>query len=165
MRLPLRAVRQQDQDQTQVNPTLETEVPFDCPPQIDGLRILVVDDQADACELLTTILESCGADVITASSAQEALAQIKQCQPDVLVSDIGMPIEDGYMLLRQVRALEPNQGGQIPAVALTAYARSEDRRQALLAGFQSYLTKPVEPGELVAVIASLSGRLAGYENF
>lgn len=159
VRLPLRAVRQQHQDQTQVNPTIETEVLFDCPIQLDGLQILVVDDQADACELLTTILEACGSKVITASSAQEALIQIKQCQPDILISDIGMPIEDGYMLLRQVRALEPNQGSQIPAVALTAYARSEDRRQALLAGFQSYLTKPVEPGELVAVIASLSGRL------
>jgi CheY-like chemotaxis protein len=124
---------------------------------LEGLHILVVDDEQDARELVTAVLESCMATVTAASSASEAIAAIKEVRPDILVSDIGMPEEDGYELLSKVRALPPNEGGRIPAVALTAYARVEDRMKILSAGFQMHVPKPVEPAELVAVIASLAG--------
>lgn len=127
-------------------------------PTLDGLRVLVVDDEPDARQLLKTILGQYGAQVITAASVVEALMTIPQCRPDILVSDIGMPQEDGYALIRQLRALSPEAGGQIPAVALTAYARAEDRTQALLAGFQLHIPKPVNPTELAVVVANLAGR-------
>ncbi|MEI1375127.1 ATP-binding protein [Nostoc sp. UHCC 0926] len=127
-------------------------------PRLDDLRVLIVDDEADARHLLTTILGQYGAQVIAAASACEALLALQQFHPHILVSDIGMPQEDGYTLIRQVRALPKDQGGRIPAVALTAYARPEDRTQALLAGFQLYVPKPVNPGELAAVVANLTGR-------
>lgn len=123
-----------------------------------GLRVLVVDDEADARELVTTILEECGAEVMAVASASEAFDTIQQSKPHVLVSDIGMPHEDGCTLIRKVRTLKPEQGGRIPAIALTAYAREEDRTKVLLAGFQQHLPKPVSPEQLVAVVASLTGR-------
>lgn len=124
---------------------------------LNGLQILVVDDEADARELMMNILEQYGAEVIAAASAEEAIATIQQSQPDVLISDIGMPNEDGYSLIRRVRALEAEQG-QIPSVALTAYVRVDDQKAALSAGFQSHVSKPVDPAELIAVVASLVGR-------
>jgi CheY-like chemotaxis protein len=102
--------------------------------------------------------EGCGAEVTTASSAAEAFRLLKEAKPDVLVSDIGMPGEDGYSLIHRVRRLEDAEGGKTPAVALTAYAREEDRRKAIRAGFQTHMTKPVEPSELAEVVASLAGR-------
>jgi PAS domain S-box-containing protein len=126
--------------------------------QIKGLRILVVDDEADARLLVKRLLEDCKATVITASSAQEALGLLKSHRPDVLVSDIGMPNEDGYTFIHRVRALSPAEGGETPAIALTAYARSEDRMKAVLAGFEQHVVKPVEPAELIAMIASLVKR-------
>jgi CheY-like chemotaxis protein len=99
--------------------------------------------------------------VTTAPSAAEALALIESGRPDVLVSDIGMPGEDGYALIRKVRALGAARGGNVPAIALTAYARAEDRVKAILAGFQHHVVKPVEPGELIAMVASLTGRTGG----
>jgi CheY-like chemotaxis protein len=120
--------------------------------------VLVVDDEPDARELITTVLEEYKAQVIAVATADAALKAIKQLQPNVLVSDIGMPEEDGYALIRKVRALDAHLGGRIPAVALTAYARAEDRIQALLAGFQQHISKPVDPAELAAVVASLTGR-------
>jgi hypothetical protein len=96
--------------------------------------------------------------VTTASSAAEAFRLLKEAKPDVLVSDIGMPDEDGYALIRQVRSLPAGQGGMVPAIALTAYARTEDRLQALRAGYQMHVTKPVELTELAAVVASLAKR-------
>ena len=120
--------------------------------------MLVVDDESDTCELLRTVLEECGSEVTTVQSAHEALREIEQRLPDILVSDIGMPGEDGYELIGKVRALAVERGGRIPAIALTAYARMEDRVRALTAGFQVHVPKPIEPIELVAVIASLANR-------
>jgi len=115
----------------------------------------VVDDDPDARELLTTILQQAGGEVVSTGSADEALAVFERLRPDVLVSDIGMPDGDGYSLIRRVRLLEDDSGTRVPAVALTAFARAEDRRQALRCGFQAHLPKPIEPGELTALIARL----------
>jgi hypothetical protein len=116
----------------------------------------VVDDDADARELVKRLLEEYGATVEVASSSAEALEIIRLGKLDVLVSDIGMPGEDGHALVRRVRTLPPEQGGRVPAVALTAYARAEDRVKAIRAGFQMHLAKPVEPAELIAMVASLA---------
>jgi signal transduction histidine kinase/ActR/RegA family two-component response regulator len=123
-----------------------------------GLKILVVDDEADARALTRQLFEDCRAAVVEASTAAEALSLLRSARPDVLVSDIGMPGESGYMLIRRIRALPPEAGGATPAVALTAYARTEDRTQAILAGFQHHVAKPVEPAELIAMVASLTQR-------
>ena len=130
-----------------------------CPPAMAGLRVLVVDDEPDARHLVQRILESCNVDVTTVGTAQEAFQYIRDYRPDVLVSDIGMPEEDGYSLIGRVRALPENQGGAIRAVALTALARAEDRRRALLSGFQMHVSKPVDPPELIAVVANVAGLL------
>ena len=106
---------------------------------------------------MTKLLEGCGATVVAASSAEEAVACVLNEPPDVLVSDIGMPDEDGYALIRRIRALKAG-GGSIPAVALTAFARAEDRVNAIRAGFQTHVPKPVEPTELLTMVASLAGR-------
>ncbi|MBI1764706.1 MAG: PAS domain S-box protein [Acidobacteria bacterium] len=127
--------------------------------RLDGLRILVVDDEAGSRDLLLTMLEQRGADVRACASAAEVLEVIAQWPPAILVSDIGMPEVDGYALLRKLRALPAAQGGEIPAVALTGYSRRADRTRALAAGFQMHVSKPVEAAELIAVIASLAGRM------
>jgi CheY-like chemotaxis protein len=124
--------------------------------QLAGLRLLVVDDEGDARQLVSTVLEGCGAIVTTAASVQAALQVLQQSQPDLLISDIGMPGEDGYALIRWIRLTESGNGKHLPAIALTAYARPEDRTAALLAGFQAFLPKPVEPGELIAAVAGLA---------
>ncbi|HLO51616.1 MAG TPA: PAS domain S-box protein [Kamptonema sp.] len=124
---------------------------------LEGLRVLVVDDEADSREFVRAVLEDSGAEVIAAASAQEAIETIKILKPDVLLSDIGMPQEDGYALIRQVRAL--SSGSEIPAAALTAYARAEDRARSLREGFQIHLPKPIDPDELIAVVISLKERL------
>jgi PAS domain S-box-containing protein len=128
----------------------------DCPPTLKNLKVLVVDDEADARLLLTVVIENCGAQVTVAQSAREALEALARFRPDIIVSDIGMPDEDGYELMRRIRALSPEQGGRIPAVALSAYAREEDRMNALLAGYHIHIAKPVNPAELIAVIGSLA---------
>ncbi|MEW6737045.1 MAG: ATP-binding protein, partial [Acidobacteriota bacterium] len=125
---------------------------------LDGLSVLIVDDEPDARELLTFMLEQYGAQVIAVASAQEALALLDQQQPDVLLTDIGMPDEDGYTLIRKVRARAPENGGCIPAAALTAYARAEDRVRALSEGFQMHVAKPIDPDQLTITVASLAGR-------
>ena len=125
-----------------------------------GVKVLVVDDEADARALVQRLLEDRGAVVQTAGRAADAVELIRSQRPDVLVSDIGMPEEDGYALIRQVRALPVEQGGTTPAIALTAYARSEDRLKVILAGFQMHMAKPVEAAELLALVASLAGRVA-----
>lgn len=122
---------------------------------LTGIRVLVVDDEEDARDLLQAILQGCGAEVRTAASAVEGLNLLQQWRPDILVSDIGMPKQDGFALIQQVRDLKQDQGGDLPAIALTAYARSEDRLKALRAGFQNHVAKPVEPAELSATIAGL----------
>jgi PAS domain S-box-containing protein len=128
---------------------------FGDPCTLAGVRVLLVDDEPDTRDLVKTILERCGARVWAAGSVGEALDALESAKPDVLVSDIGMPGESGYELMKKIRALPAERGGRVPAVALTAYAGPKDRRRALLAGFQTHLAKPVEPDELLAVIASL----------
>ncbi len=127
---------------------------------LEGLRILVVDDEPDARSLVRRVLEERGADVVTVASALEAMAVVRgHSTPSVVVSDIGMPQEDGYDFIRKMRAL-PGHAGSIPAVALTALARTEDRQRALLEGYQTHVSKPVDPAELVAVIASVTAMAA-----
>jgi PAS domain S-box-containing protein len=140
--LPLRAVRQ-----------VATPEP---PPQpLRGIRVLIVDDDADAREVVTLALEQCGAETAAAASASEALTILPEFRPDVLISDLGMPGEDGYALIRRVRALGAAALRDVPAVALTGYAKPEDRRRALGAGFQKFVPKPVEIHELAAVVRTL----------
>jgi len=127
-----------------------------CPPELAGLRVLLVDDQPDIVELLQELLSPCGAVVQTSGSAPEALELVRAWRPDVLVSDIAMPGEDGYWLIERVRDLPPGQGGLTPAVALTAYVRMEDRVRVLGAGFQLYVPKPVEAAALRSAIARLA---------
>ena len=116
--------------------------------------------EADARELVTTVLEHEGATVLTVGTAPEAFSRLTALKPDVLVCDISMPMEDGYSLIRRIRALAPERGGRTPAIALTTYAREEDRRKALAAGFEVHVPKPVDPAELVDVVARLTGRLS-----
>jgi PAS domain S-box-containing protein len=125
---------------------------------LDNVHVLVVDDEIDARELVKRLLEMAGATVSMAGSASEAMERILAGRPDVLVCDIGMPGEDGYSLIRRLRGLEEKQESVLPAVAVTAYARSEDRTKAIRSGFQNHLAKPVEPAELLAVVSSLAGR-------
>ncbi|MEG4418424.1 PAS domain S-box protein [Microcoleus sp. LAD1_D5] len=123
--------------------------------QLSGMRILVVDDEPDMRELISFLLEDAGAEVLTIAVPQEAVTALTNFQPDVLLSDIGMPGMDGYMLLQQVRALPPERGGLIPAIALTAYAGEFNQQQALQAGFHRHLAKPIEPDQLIKTIAAL----------
>jgi signal transduction histidine kinase/ActR/RegA family two-component response regulator len=123
--------------------------------RLDGVRILVVDDEPDTNEVLHEVFSSCGAEVRVAGSTWQALEILDRWRPTVIVSDIGMPQEDGYAFIRQLREREPERGGETPAVALTAYARVEDRVKILTAGFQMHVAKPVDVSELVAVVASI----------
>ncbi|MGH7277121.1 MAG: hybrid sensor histidine kinase/response regulator, partial [Candidatus Rokuibacteriota bacterium] len=125
-------------------------------PSLSGLRVLLVDDEEDARELIVAVVRACGADVTAVASAREALQALDHSLPDVLVSDIAMPGEDGYALIRQVRARPPERGGLVPAAALTAYARLDDRWRALAAGYQRHVPKPIEPADLASVIAGLA---------
>jgi CheY-like chemotaxis protein len=122
------------------------------------VRVLVVDDERDTLDLFQHVLGRTGAEVETAASAAEARARLEQRRPDVILCDIGMPDEDGYTLIRYVRGLSPLRGGDVPAVAVTAYGRVEDRVRSLEAGYDMHITKPVEPGALAAVVASLVKR-------
>jgi CheY-like chemotaxis protein len=135
---------------------------------LSGMRILVVDDEPDMRELISFSLEDAGAEVLTVAVPQEALTALTNFQPDVLLSDIGMPGMDGYMLLRQVRSLPPEGGGLIPAIALTAYAGEFNKQQALQAGFHRHLAKPIEPDQLIKTIAALLSKNthepASYKN-
>jgi len=130
---------------------------------LSGLKVLVVDDEPDARDLLRRLLERRQATVITAGSAIDGLQLLEQEKPDVLVSDIGMPLVDGYEFITQVRSLGANRGGDLPAVALTAFARAEDRARALHAGYTVHMAKPVEPANLIAIVASVSGRAGAKE--
>lgn len=163
VKLPVMAVRAPAgplAPEQRVHPAVSGKVPFDCPPGLHGIQVLAVDDEADSRHLLTTVLERCGAEVRTCSSVAEALEVLEEHTFDILISDIGMPGEDGYDLIRKVRAREVGRAERIPAVALTAYARIEDRLQALTAGYNMHVPKPVEPAELAVVVASLTKRKA-----
>jgi two-component system CheB/CheR fusion protein len=159
--LPLEVNRKESGEAKRDRPAKTSEIPQSHAPSPDlllDLRVLLVDDEPDARELLSLILLSYDAEVRGCASAAEALQTLDEWLPDALVSDIGMPDEDGYGLMRKVRAREPERGGLIPSLALTAYARAEDARRALEAGYQAHIPKPVEPAELAMAVASLVGR-------
>ncbi|MDP8934372.1 MAG: ATP-binding protein, partial [Cyanobacteriota bacterium] len=163
VQLPVMIIQQPASNPDRLHSIVEANGRVEASPTLEGLKILVVDDEADARELLSTILQNNGAEVIAVASVNQALTIIETAtdrSPHVLVSDIGMPDEDGYSLICKLRQFEAQRGGRLPAIALTAYARNDDRQQALLAGFQIHLTKPVDAAELVAVVASLAGHTA-----
>lgn len=157
VRLPLIAVYSDPDEERHTGVTLRENQPL---PQVSlaNVHVLVVDDELDARALVKRLLEMAGATVSMAASGSEAMECILANRPDVLVCDIGMPGEDGYSLIRRLRVLEESQESALPAVAVSAYARSEDRTKAIRSGFQNHLAKPVEPTELVAVVRSLAGR-------
>lgn len=157
--LPITPVYHVDTTGGRVHPAARDLLPpAECEDRLDNLTVLVVDDEHDTRELLREGLEYCGAKVTLAGSANEAMAAIRKEVPDVVISDIGMPGEDGYELIRRIRGLSNDSGGRIPAIALTAYTRVEDRMHALRAGYHMHVPKPVELAELVAVAASLVQR-------
>ena len=159
VRLPVVPVYQMDLDGGRVHPAARDLLPnAEYSDRLDGLVMLVVDDEPDTRAMLKAGLENCGAEVIVAGSAAEAFHAIEKQIPDVLISDIGMPVVDGYDLIRKLRWLPSEKGGDLPAVALTAYARVEDRLRALRSGYQMHVPKPVELAELVAVVDSLVKR-------
>jgi PAS domain S-box-containing protein len=159
VRLPLLEARQGDKGTRGQG---EENITFNHSP-LEGLQILVVDDDADNREFMVFALTTYGANAIATASSDEALRALQQFKPDVLLSDIGMPDEDGYALIRQVRMLDHKSGGNIPAIAVTGYTRDSDRNQALTAGFQLHLSKPIQPIELVAAIAKLCRRNALFQ--
>lgn len=134
-----------------------SEISLECPPEVAGLKILAVDDDADTCDMIRAALEQCGVQVETATSAEAGFEAYRSFQPDVLISDVGMPDVDGYEFIRRIREFERPLHRKVPAVALTAFARIEDRVKSLAAGYQMHVAKPVEPGELLTIVASLSG--------
>jgi CheY-like chemotaxis protein len=133
------------------------EISVDCPPEIAGLRILVIDDDVDTCEMIRQVLQQCGGVVETAYSANIGFDVLQNWQPAIVISDIGMPEVDGYEFIRRMREYERPLGKKTPAVALTAFARIEDRVRSLAAGYQMHVAKPIEPGELLTIVASLAG--------
>jgi signal transduction histidine kinase/CheY-like chemotaxis protein len=156
--LPIMILHPSGERPERAHPTATAGVPFEPSQTLRGVRIVAVDDDADARKLLEIVLTHSQAEVTVVATASEAVEAVRRLRPDVLLSDIEMPNEDGYHLISRVRALGPEEGGNTPAAALTAYARVEDRTRALRAGFQQHLPKPVEPAELVAVVANLAGR-------
>jgi len=154
----IRAVAEPLDSEAHLRATAEESQQTVGPRALHGIRVLVVDDEPDARTLVEAVLRQYGADVRAAGSAQEAFQEVQRWRPDVLVADIGMPVEDGYSLLRRVRALSAAEGGSIPAAALTAYAQDEDRERAFAAGFQEHVAKPVPPQRLAHVVARLASR-------
>jgi PAS domain S-box-containing protein len=154
--LPLLAIKSNIEERKFNYPEVTRESVIDCPPSLENLKILVVDDEADTRDLLSTILEDCRAEVLTCASPTEALPNLDSFNPDVIISDIEMPGTSGYEFIRSVREQEKRTSRWTPAIALTAYGRSEDRMRALSAGFQMHIPKPVEPAELLIVISNLA---------
>ena len=154
--LPMLAVRATPTEVRRPPPTIDRQVAFERPADLAGLKVLVVDDQPDARDLIASVITHCGATSFEAGSASEGLRMVESMRPDLIVSDVGMPGEDGYSFIGRVRALPADHGGRTPAAALTAYARAEDRRLALKAGFEMHIPKPVELGELVTALATLA---------
>jgi PAS domain S-box-containing protein len=153
--LPIKAVFDDESATGEALPLIDEKTLADARSRLSNVNILIVDDDADARLLLTTIIEKSGANVFTAASVSEALETLKNFQPHILISDIGMPGEDGYSLMRKIRALYP-EAGKISTIALTAYARAEDRTLALEAGFELHIAKPVNPEELLSIIKELA---------
>jgi PAS domain S-box-containing protein len=158
VQLPLSIVHVEDADSQRRHPTAETQPREDLSlPRLEGVHVFVVDDEPDARELLRTVLEDQGAKVMSFDSAEDALTALKTTKPTILVCDVGMPEMDGYQLIRKLRA-EESRSERIPALALTAFARAEDRKRSLVAGYQAHLAKPFDVGELILVVADLVGR-------
>jgi CheY-like chemotaxis protein len=158
--LPLMSVHHQLSDVDMTRTLVGSKTLADQQLSLNNLRVLVVDDEPDARELVAVVLMGRGAQVVSVGSAVEALAEMERGRFDVLVSDIGMPLMDGYALIEKVRQLPKERGGRIPAAALTAYAGVEDRMRVLSASYQRHIPKPVEPAELTTVVANLAGRSA-----
>lgn len=156
--LPLLSIHQELGDVDMTPTLIGSQTLADWQPSLVALRVLVVDDEPDARDLIATVLTSRRAEVVSVESGGEALEEMERQRFDVLVSDIGMPAMDGYALIEKVRQLSAEQGGRIPAAALTAYAGVEDRMRALSAGYQMHIAKPVEPTKLASVVANLAGR-------
>lgn len=166
----LQAIERSARAQTRILDELLTRLSTEEPPpapapepptsDLGGVKVLVVEDEPDVRELLRWLLESNHAVVCTASSVDEALVLLAKERPDIVISDIGMPNRDGFSLIRAIRGLDAQEGGQTPAVALTAFAHPEDRTRALLAGYQFHISKPIDPAELLAALATLSARRA-----
>ena len=156
--LPLMSVHHEVSDVEMTRPLIGSSPQTDRQPSLADLRVLVVDDEPDARDLIATVLTGCGAEVVSVESADDALEEMERQRFDVLVSDIGMPLMDGYALIKKVRRLPPERGGRIPAAALTAYAGVEDRMRVLSAGYQMHIPKPVEPAELTTIVANLAER-------
>ena len=135
-----------------------TEMSTISPSALSGLRVLVIDDHPDTLALLAAVLELCGAQIVAAGTARQALELLARVVPDVLVSDIAMPEEDGYSFIRKVRALPPERGGRVPALAFTGFGHEYSRAHSLAAGFQEHLIKTSGPAALVAAIARLAHR-------
>ena len=140
------------------HPAADQREPLTSIGNLSGVRVLATDDEADALGLLRDILELAGAEVTTATSAAGVLRALETVRPDVILADIGMPDMDGHELIKRIRALPDPEVRDIPAAALTAFARSEDRTKALQSGFEMHLAKPVDPVELVAAVATLVRR-------
>ncbi len=160
IRLPLIVSHKKARGEERVHPRVDgkEELHFQPSPKLEGVKVLLVDDEPESLILLNTVLTQTGAYVKTASSADEGFAQVKEWRPDVIVSDVGMPGEDGYAFMKRVKTWMRETGIWIPAVALTAYARAEDRMKALASGYQIHVPKPVEPAELITVLISLVER-------
>jgi hypothetical protein len=156
--LPLSIVQLQDESSPRIHPTAETQSGESLSlPRLEGVHVFSVDDEPDARDLLRAVLEGQGAKVTSFSGGEDALAALNTKKPTVLVCDVGMPKMDGYQLIRTLRAKEP-RSERVPALALTAFARAEDRKRSLVAGYQAHLAKPFDVGELILVIADLVGR-------
>ena len=156
VKLPLAIMHPRADEPQRVHPTRSATHRVGETVKLDGVRVLVVEDERDARTFIERLLEAADADVFGTGSGSEALDCVQSFHPDVIVSDIGMPLMDGYQFIRELRKRPPNEGGRTPAVALTAFARSEDRTRALIAGYQMHVAKPVEPAELLATVASLA---------
>jgi signal transduction histidine kinase/CheY-like chemotaxis protein len=158
VKLPVSLAKIEDAAVEWIHQRARVVMPTYIAPALEGLRVAVVDDELDALDLATAVLIAARADVRTCQSAAEALALVHDWRPDVLIADIEMPGEDGLSLIRTVRAMDPAQGGNVPAIALTAYGRAADRMRTLSAGFNMHVRKPVDPVELTTIVASLAGR-------
>jgi len=158
VRLPVRSVRQEPDDRANSVVKIPDEVSTKPVPSLDGMNVLVVDDDWDSRELVTVVLKASGAEVVSVTSAIEALRELALRRFDVLLSDVGMAEMDGYALISQIRQLPAERGGKIPAAALTAYAGIENQKRALSAGYQVHIPKPIGPAELITAVARLAGQ-------
>src|SRR5262245_4923762 len=158
--LPMMIVHPERRPEAREHPTAQRMVPLPSLEGLSGVRVLAIDDEEDALGLLRVVLEAAGAEVVTESSAPAALERLNDVKPDVLVVDLGMPHMSGFEFIARIRNAASADVRDIPAAALTAFARSDDRTRALKSGFEMHLAKPVDPGELVASVATLVRRTA-----